>query len=376
MITFNKPFIIGKELEYIKEAVESGKISGDGIFTKKCHDFFEKRFGFKKVLLTSSCTDALEMCALLLKLKAGDEVICPSFAFVSTANAFALHGARIVFCDVDERTLNIEVKDLEKLITKKTKAIVLVHYAGIACKMDEIMAIAKKHKIYVIEDAALSIDSYYKDKALGSFGHFATFSFHETKNVISGEGGALVINDEKFIERAEILREKGTNRTKFFRKEISKYEWVDLGSSFLPSEITAAFLYGQLEHLDQIQKKRVFLWEHYYNEFLPLEKEGKVRLPILPEHTTVNGQLFYLICNSKKERDSLIDYLREKGIIAVFHYLPLHLSPYYHEKHDGRTLPVTEKFHELLIRLPLFYPLEKEQQNYIIKSVFDFFHKK
>jgi dTDP-4-amino-4,6-dideoxygalactose transaminase len=235
------------------------------------------------------------------------------------------------------------------------------------------MSIAKTHHLFVVEDAALAIDSYYKGKALGSFGHFATFSFHETKNIISGEGGALIINDPTYIERAEIIREKGTNRTKFFRKEISKYEWVDIGSSFLPSEITAAFLFGQLEHLDQIQKKRVYLWEHYYNELLPLEKEGKIRLPVIPDTTTVNGQLFYLLCSSAEERDNLINFLKEKGIIAVFHYLPLHLSPYYKDKHDGRELPVTEKYHQLLLRLPLFYPLEKEQQNYIIESVYEFY---
>jgi dTDP-4-amino-4,6-dideoxygalactose transaminase len=374
MITFNKPFIIGKELEYIKEAVESGKISGDGMFTQKCHSFFESKYGFKKVLLTSSCTDALEMTALLMDVQPGDEVIVPSFAFVSTANAFALRGANIIFCDVDERTLNIEVKELEGLITPKTKAIVLIHYAGIGCKMDEIMAIANRHKIFVVEDAALAIDSYYKGKILGSFGHFATYSFHETKNIIAGEGGALIINDERFIERAEIIREKGTNRSKFFRKEINKYEWVDLGSSFLPSEITAAFLFAQLENLDKIQKKRIYLWEHYYNELLPLEQKGKIILPNIPDNTTVNGQLFYIICKNATERNKLLDFLRSKEIISVFHYLPLHLSPYYREKYKGKPLPVSEKMHELILRLPLFYPLEKEQQNYIIKCLYEFYN--
>jgi dTDP-4-amino-4,6-dideoxygalactose transaminase len=376
MITFNKPFIIGKELEYIKQAVESGKISGDGMFTQKCHEFFESKYGFKKVLLTSSCTDALEMTALLMDIQPGDEVIVPSFAFVSTANAYALRGANIIFCDVDPRTFNIDPKEIESLITSKTKAIVVIHYAGIGCKMDEIMAISHRHNIFVVEDAALAIDSFYKGKPLGSFGHFATYSFHETKNIIAGEGGALIINDESFIERAEIIREKGTNRSKFFRKEINKYEWVDLGSSFLPSEITAAFLFAQLENLDKIQKKRIYLWEHYYNELLPLEQKGKITLPTIPDNTTVNGQLFYILCNSPHERTELLEFLRSKEIISVFHYLPLHLSPYYKEKYKGKALPISEKISELILRLPLFYPLEKEQQNFVIKCIFEFYNKR
>lgn len=376
MITFNKPFIIGKELEYVKEAVESGKISGDGMFTRKCHEFFESKYGFKKVLLTSSCTDALEMTALLMDIQPGDEVIVPSYAFVSTANAYALRGANIIFCDVDPRTFNIDPKEIDSLITSKTKAIVVIHYAGIGCKMDEIMSIAHRHNIFVVEDAALAIDSYYKGKPLGSFGHFATYSFHETKNIIAGEGGALIINDEKYIERAEIIREKGTNRSKFFRKEINKYEWVDLGSSFLPSEITAAFLFAQLENLDKIQKKRIYLWEHYYNELLPLEQNGKITLPTIPDNTTVNGQLFYILCGSPKERTELLEFLRSKEIISVFHYLPLHLSPYYSKKYKGKALPVSEKIHELILRLPLFYPLEKEEQNFVIKCIYEFYDKR
>jgi len=376
MIPFNKPYTIGKELEYIKEAIESGKISGDGKFTRLCQIFFEQRYGFPKVLLTTSCTDALEMAALLINVQPGDEVIMPSFTFVSTATAFALRGVKIVFCDIDERTLNIDVRELEKLITPKTKAIVIVHYAGIACKMDEIMYLVHQHNLFLVEDVALAIDSYYHDKPLGSFGHLATYSFHETKNIISGEGGALVINDERFFERAEILREKGTNRTKFFKKEVSKYEWVDIGSSFLPSEMIAAFLYGQLEHIDQIQKKRIHIWERYYNELLDLEKQNKIRLPIIPDYTTINGQLFYIICKSEKERDELISFLKAENIIAVFHYLPLHNSPYYKEKHGDRSLPVTEKIHKLLLRLPLFYPMEREEQDKVIKMVHEFYSKK
>ncbi|MBX9851396.1 MAG: dTDP-4-amino-4,6-dideoxygalactose transaminase [Cytophagaceae bacterium] len=375
MIKFNKPFIIGHELEYIREAVENGKISGDGIFSKKCQQFLEERYGYKKVLLTTSCTDALEMTSILMDIQPGDEVIVPSFAFVSTANAYVLRGAKIIFADIDPRTFNIEVKDLEKLITKKTKAIVIIHYAGIACKMEEIMALVKKHKIFLVEDAALALNSYYKDKPLGTFGHFATFSFHETKNLISGEGGALVINDKKYFERAEIIREKGTNRTKFFRKEINKYEWIDLGSSFLPSEIIAAFLYAQLENLEKIQKKRVLLWERYYNELISLEQKGKLRLPVIPEGTTVNGQLFYMLCNSAKEREQLTEFLKAKDIIAVFHYLPLHQSPFYKSVHGKRKLPETEKYHKLLLRLPLYYPMEKEEQDFIIKCIFDFYKK-
>lgn len=376
MIPFNKPYTIGKELDYIKEAVESGKISGDGKFTRLCQHFFEERYGFPKVLLTTSCTDALEMAALLIDVQPGNEVIMPSFTFVSTATAFALRGAKIVFCDIDERTLNIDVREIEKLITPKTKAIVIVHYAGIGCKMDEIMYLVHQHNLFLVEDVALAIDSFYHDKPLGAFGHLATYSFHETKNIISGEGGALVINDPRFFERAEILREKGTNRTKFFKKEVSKYEWVDIGSSFLPSELIAAFLYAQLEHIDQIQKKRIHIWERYYNELLELEKQGKLRLPIIPDYTTVNGQLFYILCRSEMERDELIAFLKSQNIIAVFHYLPLHNSPYYKSKHGKRPLPVTEKIHKLLLRLPLFYPMEREEQDKVIQMVQEFYSKK
>lgn len=373
MIPFNKPFIIGKELEYIRQAVETGKISGDGMFTKKCQSFLEEKFGYKKVLLTTSCTDALEMTAILADIQPGDEVIMPSFTFVSTATAFVLRGARIVFCDIHPSTLNIETEGLENLITKKTKAIVLVHYAGIACKMDEIMEIAAKHNLIVIEDAALAFNAYYNDRPLGSIGHLSTFSFHETKNIIAGEGGALVINDERFAKRAEIIREKGTNRAELFRGETDKYQWVDIGSSFLPSEIISAFLYAQLENMETIIHKRKYIWERYYNELLDLEKKGRLRLPYVPSEASVNGQLFYILCASLQERTSLIEFLQERKIKAVFHYLPLHLSPYYKDKHDGRKLPVSGHTSDVLLRLPLFYQLTKEEQNYIIHSIYEFY---
>jgi dTDP-4-amino-4,6-dideoxygalactose transaminase len=376
MIPFNKPFIIGKELDYIRQAVESGKISGDGLFTRRCQDFFSLRYGFKKVLLTTSCTDALEMSALLLDIKEGDEVIMPSFTYVSTATAFVLRGAKIVFADIDPLTLNIDAGNIERLINSKTKAIIVVHYAGVACQMDEITGIAKKNNIPLIEDAALSIGASYKGKALGSFGQMAAYSFHETKNIIAGEGGALIINDESFSERAEIIREKGTNRSKFFRGETDKYNWVDLGSSFLPSEIIAAFLYAQLENIDQILQKRISIWDKYSTELQDLENQNRIRLPRIPEYASKNGQLFYILCRNLSERSSLIQFLLDKKIKTVFHYLPLHMSPFYQDKHDGRELPVTCDVSDRLLRLPLFYTLEEKEQSYIIKMIHDFYSKK
>jgi dTDP-4-amino-4,6-dideoxygalactose transaminase len=376
MIPFNKPFIIGKELDYIRQAVESGKISGDGLFTRRCQDFFSLRYGFKKVLLTTSCTDALEMSALLLDIKEGDEVIMPSFTYVSTATAFVLRGAKIVFADIDPVTLNIDAGEIERLISARTKAIVVVHYAGVACQMDEIIGIAKKNNIFLIEDAALSIGASYKGRALGSFGQMGAYSFHETKNIIAGEGGALLINDESFSERAEIIREKGTNRSKFFRGETDKYNWVDLGSSFLPSEIIAAFLYAQLENIDQILQKRISIWDKYSAELQYLEKQDKIRLPRIPEYASKNGQLFYILCKNLSERSSLIQFLLDKKIKTVFHYLPLHMSPYYQDKHDGRALPVTCNVSDRLLRLPLFYTLEEKEQSYIIEMIHDFYSKK
>jgi len=372
-IPFNKPFFIGNETRYISQAVKSGKISGDGMFTKKCHDFFEKRYGFKKVLLTTSCTDALEMAAILIDTKTGDEIIMPSYTFVSTANAFVLRGAKIVFADSSSVNPNINVATIEPLITSKTKAIVVVHYAGISCDMDAIMTIAKKHNLLVIEDAAQSIDSFYKGKPLGGIGHLAAFSFHETKNIISGEGGMLVINDERFIKRAEIIREKGTNRTQFFRGEIDKYDWVDIGSSFLPSELTSAFLFAQLENIELIQKKRLSIWERYNKELQVLEKSGKITLPKIPAYATNNAHIFYIMCKSLDERTALITKLKENGVLAVFHYISLHSSPFYKKENEQMVLNNADNYTNRLLRLPLFYDLKNREQSIVINSILEFY---
>lgn len=372
-IPFNKPYFTGKETEYIKKAVKSGKISGDGIFTEKCKTFFKKTFGFKNTLLTTSCTDALEMSAILLDLKDGDEVICPSYTFVSSANAFVLRGAKIVFADSCDNTPNIDVSKIEPLINKKTKAIVVVHYGGVACDIDALQKITHKYKISLIEDCAHSFDSYYKSKPLGSFGRFSTLSFHETKNIISGEGGMIIINDNKYYKRAEIIREKGTNRASFFRGEVDKYGWVDLGSSYLPSDIIAAFLYSQLENYRKIQVKRVRLWNMYYDGLKQLSSDGYFELPEIPDYATNNGHLFYIVCKNLMERDELIRHLRKYGIYAVFHYQSLHKSPYYRNKHDGRRLPNADRYSDCLMRLPLFYELTGEQVKNIIGKISSFY---
>lgn len=362
MIPFNKPFLTGKETHYIYEAVNSGKISGNGIFTKKCQQWFEEQYGFKKVLLTTSCTDALEMAAILANIQPGDEVIVPSYTFVSTAIAFVRQGATIIFADSYENNPNIDADKIEALITPKTKAIVPVHYAGVACDMDKIMELASKYNLLVIEDAAQAIDSFYTGKdgvkrALGNIGHLAAFSFHETKNIIAGEGGMLTINDDRFIERAEIIWEKGTNRSQFFRGEVNKYGWVDTGSSFLPSEIIAAFLWAQIENLDAIQEKRKELWNLYYNGFKKLQSSLNIKLPEVPAYATNNAHMFYLVFNEATGRSNFINVLKENNIHAVFHYLSLHNSEYYQAKHDGRVLINSDKFTECLVRLPLFYEL-------------------
>ena len=377
MIPFNKPYLTGKEMQYIEDAVKSGKISGNGLFTKKCQEFFEKEFGFKKTLLTTSCTDGLEMAAILADIKEGDEVIVPSFTFVSTALAFVRQGADIVFADSYSDNPNIDADQLEALITEKTKAIVVVHYAGVACDMDKIMSIANKHGIIVIEDAAQAIDSYYisKDgtkKALGSIGHLSAFSFHETKNIISGEGGMLCINDDRFIQRAEIIWEKGTNRSQFFRGEVDKYSWVDTGSSFLPSEIISAFLWAQIENMRDIQDKRIKIWNRYYeglSSFGPVSIK-KPKLPLVPEYATNNAHMFYLVCDNVDDRTKFIQHLKDKGILSVFHYLSLHKSSYY-EKYSTRKseLPNSDMFSDCLVRLPLFYELTDEQVEYIINTI-------
>lgn len=365
IIPFNKPYLTGKETIYIEDAAKRGKLSGDGFYTKKCQTFFEEKYGFKKVFLTTSCTDALEMIALLLDIQSGDEIIIPSYTFVSTANAFILRGATIRFTDSKIEHPGMDEDKLEALITAKTKAIVVVHYAGIACNMDKIIALAEKYSLYIIEDAAQAIDGFYNGRALGSIGHFAAFSFHETKNIISGEGGMLVVNSERFIERAEIIREKGTNRNKFFRGEVDKYNWVDIGSSFLPSEITAAFLYAQLEQMDAIQQKRLSLWNTYYRELLPLKDIGII-IPEIPVFASNNAHAFYLICKDEQQRDALIRKLKAENILAVFHYLSLHNSPYFREKHDNRKLENSETFSDCLVRLPLYFELTEEDITSII----------
>ena len=375
MTPFNKPYMTGDELYYIKDAVSRGKISGNGYYTQKCHSFFKEKIGFRNCLLTSSCTDALEMAAILVDIQKGDEVIMPSYTFVSTANAFVLRGAKIVFADSYSDNPNIDANALEKLITSKTKAIVVVHYAGIACDMDVIMAIAEKNNLFVVEDAAQAIDSFYKGKPLGSIGHLATFSFHETKNIISGEGGMLVVNDERFDKRAEIIWEKGTNRSAFFRGETDKYSWVDVGSSFLPSDVTAAFLYAQLENLEKIQSRRKQLWNTYYDGLKMLEDEGLIKLPNIPEYGSSNGHLFYVICSTIEERSALINFLKAYDVHAVFHYLSLHKSPFYGEYNEKVVLENCDNFSNSLLRLPLFYELEGQVQGKIIELVKEFFKK-
>lgn len=373
MIPFNKPFLTGKETLYIEQAVQSGKISGNGMFTQKCQTFFENQYGFKKALLTTSCTDALEMCALLIDCAPEDEIIVPSYTFVSTALAFVRQGAKIVFADSEEENPNLDVSKLEPLITSKTKAIVVVHYAGVAVDMDGVMQLAQKYNLIVIEDAAQAIDSYYKGKPLGSIGHLAAFSFHETKNVIAGEGGLLAINDEKYVERAEIIWEKGTNRASFFRGEINKYGWVDTGSSFLPSEIIAAFLWAQLENLTTIQTKRKTIWDNYYNALQPLAQQGKFKLPQIPSYASNNAHMFYLVCDSLSTRSALLAHLKAQNIHAVFHYLSLNKSDFYLKDNEEVTLANSDHFTDTLVRLPFYYDLNNEEQQKVLQAIQEFY---
>ena len=375
-IPFNKPYLTGRETDYIRQAVSSGKISGNGDFTKKCHRFFEERYGFKKALLTTSCTDALEMCAMLADIAPGDEVIVPSYTFVSTALAFVRQGAVIRFADSRPDHPGMDEESIERLITPQTKAIVPVHYGGVACDMGRIMDLAREHNLLVIEDAAQAVDSHYKGRPLGSIGHLSAFSFHETKNINAGEGGLLAINDDRFTQRAEIIWEKGTNRAEFFRGEVNKYGWVDTGSSFLPSEIVAAYLYAQLENLDAIQQKRKEIWNRYYRELAPFADAGRAQLPQIPDYAEHNGHLFYLVCNTPAERDALIARLREKEIMAVFHYLSLHKSPFYGPRYNGPELPHSDRYTDCLVRLPLFVALSGDEQSFIINSVMEFFNEK
>ena len=375
-IPFNKPFLVGKELYYIAQSVLSGHTAGDGQFTKKCQSLMQENFGAKKILLTHSCTAALEMASILCEIDEGDEVILPSFTFVSTANAFYLRGAKLAFVDIHPDTLNMDATKIDKAVNARTKAIVPVHYAGVGCEMDTIMGVAKKHGLYVIEDAAQGVNSKYKDRFLGTIGDLGTYSFHETKNYICGEGGAIIINNEKFIERAEIIREKGTNRSKFFRGEVDKYTWIDMGSSFLPSDILAAFLYAQLENMATINRRRGEIFDIYYKALIPLANDGKLRLPYISNDCQANSHLFYIILQNENTRNALMDHLKSKGILAVFHYLPLHLS------RIGRSmgykegqLPVTESMSGRLLRLPFYYDLTREQQDEIVFQIKEFFSK-
>jgi dTDP-4-amino-4,6-dideoxygalactose transaminase len=369
-IPFNRPCFEGKELIYIAQAIDNGLISGDGKFTRQCHAFFEEQLGISKALLTTSCTTALEMAAILLNIEAGDEVIVPSFTFVSTVNAFTLHKARPVFIDIRSDTLNMDEKQLEKLITPRTKAILPVHYAGVGCEMDTILSIANQHGIAVVEDNAHGLFAKYKGKFLGSFGCFSTLSFHETKNFTCGEGGALLINDPQYIERAEIIREKGTNRSRFFRGEVDKYMWVDVGSSFLPSDMLAGFLYAQLEARRHIQEHRQRIWNYYYARLGEWSQKHGVRLPVIPEHCEQSYHMFYMLLPTFEKRQALIAHLKERNILAVFHYLPLHLSEM-GVRLGGKKgdCPLTEEVSDRLVRLPFFNELTEAQQERVCEAI-------
>lgn len=392
-IPFNKPFLTGKEAHYIYQAVYSGKLSGNGVYTKKCQNFFEEQYGFKKALMTTSCTDALEMAAILCDIKPGDEVIAPSYTFVSTVLAFVRQGAKIVFCDSCKDNPDIDPDRIEALITPRTRVIIPVHYAGVACDMDRIMDIAHRHNLLVVEDAAQAIGSYYKGRPLGSIGHFGCFSFHETKNIIAGEGGLLTINDERFIRRSEIIWEKGTNRSEFFRGEVNKYGWIDTGSSFLPSELISAFLWAQIENIDTIQARRKAIWEQYYAGLKPIADKELITLPNIPAYATNNAHMFYIVCRSLEERSAFIAHMKQNGIQAVFHYLSLHRSGFYLTHPDSRPdncqeiervgdeeqvvglhLPNCDHFADCLVRLPLFYELTDEEVKRILDSCHNFFN--
>jgi len=372
LVNFNQPYLSGKELSYIEDAVKRLHLSGNGYYSQKCQRFFEQRFGFRKCLLTTSCTDALEMCALLLDLKQGDEVIMPTFTFVSTANAFALRGAKIVFVDSEEQFPNMNAAQVEALITPRTKAIVAVHYAGVACNLEALKLICVKHGLSLIEDAAQAIDVPYGDSFLGGIGDLATFSFHETKNIQCGEGGMLVINNVKYVDRAEILWEKGTNRQAFFKGQVDKYRWVDLGSSFLPSELNAAYLWAQLECIDEIIANRKSLWQHYFDGLLELDMQGS--LSIQKEKNCGNGHIFYVVTNDAAQRIDLIEHLRSKNINAVFHYQALHKSPFYTQQtKNSFLLANAEHFEDCLLRLPLFMELTSEMQAEVIHAIKEFY---
>jgi dTDP-4-amino-4,6-dideoxygalactose transaminase len=374
MIPFNRPAVTGAEERYIREAIENQKLAGGGEFTKKCCRLLEEQFGCRKAFLTTSCTDALEMSAILADIKPGDEVIMPSYTFVSTANAFVLRGAKIVFVDIRPDTMNIDETLIEPAITDKTKAIVAVHYAGVSCEMNVINSIAKKHNLLVIEDAAQGMMSTYEGHALGTIGNLGTYSFHETKNYTSGEGGALLVNDDRFVERAEVIREKGTNRSQFFRGQVDKYTWVDIGSSFLASELSAAYLYAQLERLEEINNDRLNSWNHYAERLKPLAGVGQIQLPYVPEQCRHNAHMFYIKAKNLEERTQLIEFLKERGIMAVFHYVPLHTSP------AGKQFGCfhgedchTTKESERLVRLPMYFGIKESDIDVITEQIKSFY---
>lgn len=376
MIPFNSPPVTGSEIEYMQSAMSSGKLSGDGGFTRRCQQWMEQRFGSHKVLLTPSCTASLEMAALLIDIVPGDEVIMPSYTFVSTANAFVLRGAKVVFVDIRPDTLNIDETLIEAAITAKTRAVVVVHYAGVACEMDSIVSLCEKHHLYLIEDAAQAVMSSYKGRPLGTIGHIGCFSFHETKNYTAGgEGGATLINDASLVARAEIIREKGTNRSQFFRGQTDKYTWRDMGSSYLMSDLQAAYLWAQLEAAEQINQRRLTLWNQYYQALLPLEQQGRLLLPSVPENCTHNAHMFYIRLANNSVRSRLIDWMKEADILAVFHYIPLHSSPagqQYGRFHGSDRFTTVES--ERLLRLPLFYNLSDNNQKTVIGSLMSFLH--
>lgn len=374
-IPFNKPCVTGKEIVYIKDVLERQKLSGDGYYTKKASEFIEEKFSAGKTLLTTSCSSALDMSAVLLNLKEGDEVILPSYTFVSTVNSIMLQKAKPVFADIDPRTFNISPEEIERKITPYTKAVFVVHYAGVACDMDKILKIARKCKLSVVEDAAQGVNAKYKDKYLGTIGDIGCYSFHETKNYTCGEGGAIIINNKDLIERAEIIREKGTNRSKFYRGEVDKYTWVDIGSSYLPSELNAAYLTAQFDELETINENRKNAFEYYYSELLKLQEEEIIRLPYIPEYSTPNYHMFYIVVEDKQEKDKLINYLKVKGISSVFHYVPLHTSPMGIKLgNKAGELPVTEDLSERIIRLPMYYGLSKADIDYIINNIYGFYN--
>ncbi|MZK53464.1 dTDP-4-amino-4,6-dideoxygalactose transaminase [Clostridium beijerinckii] len=376
MIPFNKPAVTGKEIEYIAEAIANEKICGDGGFTQKCNKWLKEKTKTRKVLITTSCTHALEMAAILADIKEGDEIIMPAFTFVSTADAFVMRGAKIIFVDIRPDTMNIDENLIESAITSKTKAIVPVHYAGVSCEMDKILRIAEKHNLLVVEDAAQGVMATYKGQALGSIGDFGCYSFHETKNYSSGEGGAILIKDDKYVERAEIIREKGTNRSKFWRGQVDKYTWVDLGSSYLPSELNAAYLYAQLEEAEKINNHRLILWNLYNDLLQPLQNEGKIELPTIPKECEHNAHMFYIKAKDLQERTELITFLKENNIGAVFHYIPLHTSPAglkfgrFHGE-DAYTTSESEK----LLRLPMYYSLTGDEVRYVVEKIKLFYNK-